>query len=161
MTLPESEHSLHQSAFSDLERRDYNLSGVVVLVDVDQVLADMMVGHLQRYNNELNLKMTDREIKKAARIFRSTFDVPQIKDAREKNEDTFQKTRKSIRDDVNLHRVFPVVPNAIQSLHALYRIIERSQGKFGGYYTARTVATGAITDDWLQNNRFPRGQVYV
>ncbi len=138
-----------------------DFSNVVMILDVDQVLADMMIGHLNGYNQELALGMSQDEIVDYAHTYRKTFDVPPIKDFRAQHKELFDAARNRIRTDVQLHSEFPALENSIQGAMLMQNLIETHQGKFGGYFTARPPEIGASTPAWLEKHGFPAGEVVV
>src|SRR5689334_22475772 len=83
-----------------------------LVLDVDQVLADMMLGHINAYNTELSLGMTEEEMVYASKKYKQTFDVPPIKTFKEKNPNSFQEARAEILNNEVLHLNFPPIEDS-------------------------------------------------
>lgn len=122
--------------------------------DVDQTLArGIVAAHLKFYNHQLNLGMSEREIREADSTFASTFEVPRIVDFRSQDkdaEDLFQKARKEIRTSEQVHLAFKPMPYSQSGVKQLLQ-----SGDLGGYYTVRPKEIEKVTKDWLIRNRFP------
>lgn len=152
-----------------LAKEKPNLKNVVLLYDVDQVLADILEDQVRAYNNSLDLDIPEKEMKTAV-YNRQTFDVPQIGNRRtedkEKNQKDstnmlFETARSYILNDPMIHLRFPSIPGSASGSTLLKTMIETYDGTFGGYYTARAPKAGAVTHDWLQKHNFPDGDVIV
>lgn len=130
----------------------------IALFDVDQTLAGGIVAaHLRVYNQALKLGMTPEEILTADRNYPKTFDVPQIKEARLRSEEEFQKIRNEIRTSPRVHLdLFP-----LPYLPAGVSYLLEQGAVLGGYYTVRPKEVEDASREWLQKNNFPQADKVV
>lgn len=134
----------------------------IIILDVDQTITGGLVrAHTMLYNTALGLGMTQKELDALDPeiTFRKTFDVPQIKQFREKGEDAerrFQEVRGGIRLSKEVHSNFSALPDSQQGVKKLHE-------EFGSlyYYTGRTREVINPTTSWLESQDFPRPQEVI
>ncbi len=150
-----------------LAQENPDLTNVVVVFDVDQVLAEIMVDQVRTYNELLKLDIPEEEIRISG-YHRQTFDVPQIANRRKQDQDTqqtdnmlFEQARSIILESEDIHLNYPPMAGAVSGVSLLSSLFEKYHGTFGGYFTARRPKAGAVTSQWLEKNGFREGTVVV
>lgn len=150
-----------------LAQENPDLTNVVVVFDVDQVLAEIMVDQVRTYNELLNLDIPEEEMRISV-YHRQTFEVPQIANRRKQDKDTqqtdkilFEQARGIILESEDIHLNFPPMAGAVSGVSLLSSLFEKYHGAFGGYFTARRPKAGAVTPQWLDKNGFRKGKVVV
>lgn len=129
----------------------------LLALDVDQTLAKGVVkAHLLTYNDWLQLSMTPDQINEADLHHAKTFDVPQIKEYRERGrveESLFQEVRNAIRTSPEVHLNCSPLPFATEAVRFL---TADKTIAFKGYYTIRPKEVRNATQKWLKKNNFPQ-----
>lgn len=144
-----------------MSKKEFEPDSFGLYMDVDDTSAqDIVARHMEIYNEELALGMSQEDITTANQQHKKTFDVPQIIEFRKRSpeaETEFQRVRASIRISVPVHAGFTMVPFADQAMHYLAQ--EYDQGL--AHYTVRKEEVEKTTKEWLKKNNLPNSESVV
>lgn len=132
-------------------------TGKLLALDVDQTLAGgLVVAHLRFYNKELNLGMTESEIQEAGKLYRKTFDVPQIIAYRAQDEAGFQQARDRVRSSDQVNLDLELIPGTREAVNFMLSTFLQV-----GYFTVRPPETLSATQLWLSQKDMPHPEQVI
>jgi len=122
-----------------------------IIFDIDQTIAaGVVAAHLTQYNSAFRLGMSPTEILEADSKYALTFDVPQIQNVRQINEEGFQRIRAQIRTSPEVHLNLTPIAGSQAGVETISNSFIHA-----GYYTVRPAEVEQASHQWLRTNNFP------